>query len=70
MSPMEENNYSQQELFEQKKYISDLIDEKSPKKEVHSILSLDLQFYQALSFYPFCIYLDYSIKKKLLFQNQ
>ena len=32
MSPMEENNYSQQELFEQKKYISDLIDEKSPKK--------------------------------------
>ena len=32
MSSMEENNYSQQELFEQKKYISDLIDEKSPKK--------------------------------------
>lgn len=32
MSHMEENNYSQQELFEQKKYISDLIDEKSPKK--------------------------------------
>ena len=29
---MEEDNYSQQELFEQKKYISDLIDEKSPKK--------------------------------------
>ena len=29
---MEKDNYSQQELFEQKKYISDLIEEKSEKK--------------------------------------
>ena len=29
---MEEDNYSQQELFEQKKYISDLIEQKSQKK--------------------------------------
>tara|TARA_X000000368_G_scaffold196442_1_gene155003 strand:+ start:441 stop:1649 length:1209 start_codon:yes stop_codon:yes gene_type:complete len=29
---MEKHNYSQQELFEQKKYISDLIEEKSEKK--------------------------------------
>ena len=30
---MEKDNYSQQELFEQKKYISDLIEEKSEKKK-------------------------------------
>ena len=30
---MEEGNYSQQELFEQKKYISDLIEEKTEKKK-------------------------------------
>ena len=30
---MEKDNYSQQELFEQKKYISDLIEEKSKKKK-------------------------------------
>ena len=30
---MEEDNYSQQELFEQKKYISDLIEQKSQKKK-------------------------------------
>ena len=29
---MEEDNYSQQELFEQRKYISDLIEEKTEKK--------------------------------------
>jgi len=30
---MEEDNYSQQELFEQRKYISDLIEEKTEKKK-------------------------------------
>ena len=30
---MEEDNYSQQELFEQRKYISDLIEESSEKKK-------------------------------------
>ena len=29
---MEEDNYSQQELFEQRKYISDLIEEKTERK--------------------------------------
>ena len=32
---MEEDNYSQQELFEQRKYISDLIEEKTEKKKAH-----------------------------------
>ena len=30
---MEEENYSQQELFEQRKYISDLIEEKTERKK-------------------------------------
>ena len=30
---MEEDNYSQQELFEQRKYISDLIEEKTERKK-------------------------------------
>ena len=30
---MEKDNYSQQELFEQRKYISDLIEEKTEKKK-------------------------------------
>ena len=30
---MEKENYSQQELFEQRKYISDLIEEKTEKKK-------------------------------------
>ena len=30
---MEEDNYSQQELFEQRQYISDLIEEKTEKKK-------------------------------------
>ena len=30
---MEEDNFSQQELFEQRKYISDLIEEKTEKKK-------------------------------------
>ena len=30
---MDENNYSQQELFEQEKYISDLIEKKSNNKK-------------------------------------
>ena len=30
---MEEDNYSQQELFEQRKYISDLTEEKTEKKK-------------------------------------
>ena len=32
MELMNEDNYSQQELFEQEKYISDLIEKKSDKK--------------------------------------
>ena len=33
MELMNEDNYSQQELFEQEKYISDLIEKKSDKKK-------------------------------------
>ena len=63
---MEKDNYSQQELFEQKKYISDLIEEKSEKKRSSlnvvigsSLLSSVIILSFLFLFLPFIVAMSY-----------
>jgi len=67
---MEKDNYSQQELFEQKKYISDLIEEKSKKKKSSLNLIIGSSLLSSGIILSFLFLFGIFDEKKLSFLNR